>query len=373
MNNIQNPKVSVIIPSYNHGDYIKEAIESVLVQDFTDFELIIVDDASSDQSVEVISTFHDPRIKFHKFIENKGAVETLNYGIKLSRGNYIALLNSDDSWEKGKLSTQVKILDEDPQIGIVFTNASFVDENNQILSKKDYPWADVFLQPNRESGEWLEKFFFELNCICHPSMLIRKELYSRHGLYNPGLRQLPDFSKWVNLFKYTNIRVLEEPFVRFRILSQDRNTSADTSINRTRNRNELYFIMHDFFDNVSDEIFIKGFQKHFRKSGLLSQEELLCERAFMYFNIPNEIAHIYKLIGIKKINDLMTNPTLNKVLKESYSFSDKEFFEITGSFSLFDYGEHPVVNTVIKSAKSGLRKNQFFFKMARKIYHKMFR
>ena len=92
------PLISVVMPSYNHAKYIKKAVDSVLAQDFDDFELLISDDASPDSSWQVISSFNDPRIRSFRQKQNLGPVGNLVFLIKEARGNYIALLNSDDAW-----------------------------------------------------------------------------------------------------------------------------------------------------------------------------------------------------------------------------------------------------------------------------------
>src|SRR4051812_32920737 len=111
------PKVSVIVPSYNHDKFIKECIESILNQTFQDFEVIITDSASQDHTVDVIKSFSDPRIQLFLQAQNEGITSAVNNCIKHSTGKYIAWINSDDIWNPRKLEVQVKYLDEHPKIG----------------------------------------------------------------------------------------------------------------------------------------------------------------------------------------------------------------------------------------------------------------
>lgn len=220
------PRITVIIPSYNHALFISEAITSVLNQTFQDFEIIIFDDASSDNSVEIISSFNDPRIKFLSHEQNMGACYTANRMIELASGEYIALLNSDDIWELEKLSKQIEFMDENKQYGAVFSNAQIINEYGSSFENKEHFYATIFEQPNRSRFEWLNYFFNVGNCLCHPSILIRKSVYDDVGLYNPLMASLPDFEMWVRVCLKYEIYVMPEKLVQFRILDNEQNASG---------------------------------------------------------------------------------------------------------------------------------------------------
>ena len=133
------PTVSVIIASYNHGKYISEAIESVLSQDYQDFEIVITDDGSADDSVAHIKTFTDPRIKLFCFPTNRGACTAMRNCLENTQGRYIAVLNSDDVFLPGKLTKQVRFLDAHPEVGAVFAHATVVDAHGDSLEGRTTP------------------------------------------------------------------------------------------------------------------------------------------------------------------------------------------------------------------------------------------
>jgi glycosyltransferase involved in cell wall biosynthesis len=371
MNIEKRPKVSVIIPSYNHGKFIEAAITSVLNQSFQDFEIVISDDASKDDSIEKIKRFTDPRIKLFEFKENVGAVYNTNSCIEKARGEYIALLNSDDLWLNQKLEKQVKFLEENKNIGAVFTEALFVNEREEVLTKETYQWADVFKQGNKTSGEWLNYFFFKLNCLCHPSVMIRKEVYDKTRLYNPCFRQLPDFAMWVDLVKFTSIHILEDKLVQFKILTSSENASADTQVNRVRNINEIYLIMKDFFHGVSREDFVEGFRELLINKEISTDEEMLCEQAFIYLKNPNEISFIYRLIGIEKIYDLLRNEKTKELLYKNYDFNENEFFNLTGNLEIKDFTDKRFKDIVTEGVKREFDTSSVVYRVLRKIYKKM--
>ena len=126
-------KVSVIITTYKRPDYLRQAIESVLKQTFKDFELIIVDDDPESQNLEkVILSYRDPRIIYIKNEENLGGAKSLNVGLKVANGDYIAILDDDDVWlSEDKMEKQVKFLDENPDYIIVGTSSIEVDHESE--------------------------------------------------------------------------------------------------------------------------------------------------------------------------------------------------------------------------------------------------
>lgn len=325
------PLVSVVMPSYNHAKFVGFAIDSVLEQTYTNWELIITDDGSSDDSPLVINKYNDERIHKFFFSENKGAAVAVRNCLERVRGKYIALLNSDDSWNKDKLQKQVTFLESNPQFAAVFSNVQFVNERGNPLTRSTYQWADVFQVQNKSQGKWLEHFFFKGNCICHPSILARKEFYGDCSLHQETLRQLPDFNMWIKLSKKHPFYVLPDKLVNFRVLDNNRNTSADTLQNKVRNINELYIIYHTFFDNIENQVFIDGFGKYFKSQLALKNPDLLkYEKIFLYFQPHGELTVLCKLIGVKKLYDCLCNTEDELNLKMFYGFGFKDFHKITG-------------------------------------------
>ena len=229
------PRVSIIIPSYNHERFVGRAIESALAQTYQDFEIVITDDASTDGSVDILSSYarQDPRIKL--FL-NRFNYEThaVNHCIQHSSGDYIAILSSDDEFFPAKLERQVNFLNSRPDVAAVFTQARIVNEQNRDLPESSHFYSTVFQQPNRSRHEWLRRFYFEGNCLCHPSVLIRRSVYSTLSMYNPLMGALDDLDMWVRICLHHEIHVLGDTLVNFRVRDADTNVSADTPENFRR-------------------------------------------------------------------------------------------------------------------------------------------
>ena len=325
-------KVTIILTSYNHAKYLRESIESVLHQTFSDFELIIWDDASTDESWNIIQSYNDPRIHtFRNEINKRGIINAvLSSNTNLS--DYIAIHHSDDVWEPKKLEKQASILDENPQIGAVFSNALIIGENSQPLEDRLHPYYSVFDQPNRNRYEWLNFFIYHGNALCHPSVLIRKECYAVCGLYRNGLAQLPDFDMWVRLcFKY-DIYVLPEKLIRFRIRANEANASGNLLDARIRQQFEFLQIYKNYRNIKSAEEMIKIFPKAekylMRKDGDLGFALGMVFLEAEKFNPTN-------LFGLELLFEALNEPDRAKKIVELYSFKPDDFIALTAKKDVF--------------------------------------
>lgn len=220
------PRVSVVIASYRHAAYVRDCLASVLEQSFQDFEIVITDDGSGDGTVEAIRSVADPRIRLEVLPANRGACVALNRGLRRARGQYIAILNSDDLFVAGRLQRQVEFLDRHPQIGAVFGYPQMIDERGAPFADVTHKDFSVFQVANRPRHEWLRHFFDQGNCLCHPTLMIRRECYDLVGTYDARLAQVPDLDQWIRLAARCEIHVMPEPMVGFRIRDGQMNASA---------------------------------------------------------------------------------------------------------------------------------------------------
>lgn len=322
------------MPSYNHALYIGRAIQSVLDQSFTDYEFLISDDGSQDNTRDIVAQFNDKRIKFFDNRENRGACIVHNELLAQSTGEYIALINSDDMWVKNKLSQQVAFLDKNPNIGAHFSRVTYIDAQDTTIQKEDLPFGSVFDQPNRTQAEWVRYFFDKSNCLCHPSSLIRRECYEKLGGYNNNLRQLPDFDMWVRLVKQYSIFIEEEPLVYFRILSGE-NASAPTTQNHIRIINEHYLIGEHFFDDMPDQIFEEAFSDQLRPLADGKDRDIVIDQMLQYFDNTSGLSVVYIPIGLRKLFELMGDPKYQNILADAYGINNIEFQNKFSNINIF--------------------------------------
>ena len=242
------PSVSVVIPSYNHAAYVGEAIRSALDQSHGDLEVVVTDDGSRDGTPDVIRRIGDPRIDLEVFEQNRGAAVALNSAIRRSRGEFICLLASDDSFLPGKLERQVRFLRANPHVAAVFGMPRFVDQRGAPLAENFN--GDVFLAPFtknlRTRSDWLRHFFYEGNCLCHPASMVRRSVYDQIGLFDRRLANLLDFDMWVRMCMEYEIRVMPDELTVMRILDGNRNMSAPRRDTNLRTLIEYFYVLKHY-------------------------------------------------------------------------------------------------------------------------------
>lgn len=347
------PRVSVIMPSYNHARYIRSAIESVLSQTFEDFELLVSDDGSGDDTANVVAKIDDPRLSFVANPVNRGAGIITNELIARARGEFIALLNSDDEWVSDKLERQIRILDAQPSLGACFTRAQWIDAKGEKIGDDQLGYGEVFNKENRSQAMWLRFFFFNGNCLCHPSIVIRKSCYDILGGYDNRLRQLPDFEMWVRLVKRWPIHIMDDRLLRFRILPGE-NASSPTLKNTQRGANETFFILSQFFDDVSPELLKEGFGDLMRDSNATGELSIAAEKALLYFSPGVGNPHIYALVGMAALHRSLGAGFEPIELKQKYGIDDRFFQEVTGDVDTFTKVVSPPPPSKSLSVRQGL-------------------
>jgi len=218
-------QVSVVIKSYNHARYVGETIRGVLGQSFQDFEVVVTDYGSRDGTADIIRGFSDPRIDLKVFETNRGISAAMNDLLARARGEFIAIVNSDDYALPARLARQVAFLRANPDVAAVFDVPKIVDEEG-----KPAPGFFDFTPPASVSDlsqqSILRQFFFHGNFLCGPSAMVRRGVYARLGAYDPQLAVLQDFDMWVRLCAGHRIHIMREGLTAFRVLDQNRNASA---------------------------------------------------------------------------------------------------------------------------------------------------
>ena len=321
-----NPKVSIGIPSFNHEQYISETIESILNQTFQDFEIIITDDGSSDNTVNVIKKFSDQRIKLFIFDENRGACEALNNCIINSKGEYFAYVSSDDIWKHDKLEKQVQFLNENPSIQAVFTKAEIIDEDGKKFTDVNHFYANIFDQDNRPRNEWLNKFFYDGNSICHPSIMIRKAVYNDIGFYNERMANLPDLDMWVRFCLRHDLHILDEKLTKFRIRKDEKNVSGNKPTTWIRHRYERLHIFDHYLKIDDVNFFLKIFPDA-EKFGKLIPEMFPYFLARLAYETKVDVLELWALNTL--YNFMQSEEIVNK-LEKDYNFGYPKFFEMSG-------------------------------------------
>lgn len=219
---MSHPTISICVTSYNHRNFIRGTIESARDQSFTDWEMILIDDGSTDGTLEAIKYLSDHRIKVQSLPTNQTRCVALNQCLAQAKGRYIAILNSDDLWHPHKLEKQLGYLEENSGVGVVFSWTETINEHNTSLGIDQHR-----RRSNQSAKSWLKHFLTDGVPFCHPSALIRRNVLDQIGFYDERLSLLLDLDLWIRICEHADLWVLPEVLTYERVLSDRSNASGD--------------------------------------------------------------------------------------------------------------------------------------------------
>ena len=205
-------KVTVLMPAYNAGKYIAESIQSVIDQTYSDWELLIMNDGSTDGTVQVVRRFDDPRIRLIENPTNLGLIKTLNHGLAEAGGEWIARLDSDDIAMPNRLELQVAYLSENPDCVLVGGRSDIIDENGML--KKSGEFEYIVCEP--DALRWAHLFY---NPFRHSAVTFRRDVIQALGGYPSGAKNLEDFALWSHLVAHHKTANLQEVICGYRVHS----------------------------------------------------------------------------------------------------------------------------------------------------------
>lgn len=190
------PLVSIITPSYNQGKYIEETLRSVLLQDYPNIEYIVIDGASTDNSVEVIERYKD-RLAYFVSEKDEGQSDAINKGFSLAHGEIIAWLNSDDLYTEHAVSRAVEALTHNPDAGFVYSNVLSIDMQSEVFNTMIF-------------GDWGLPELMRFSIICQPGVFMRKKALDAVGYLNPAYHYLMDHHLWLKIAANYPVQYIDE-------------------------------------------------------------------------------------------------------------------------------------------------------------------
>lgn len=322
---MENELVSIVMVNYNQEKFLKKSIDSVLMQTYRNWELIIVDDGSTDASVNIIKEYKDDRIKPIFLKENCHICIATNTGFAAVNGKYIARLDSDDIWKKEKLEKQMDFMQKNPSAKVCFTQVELIDENGENIDKQESELLSLYNSRQKNREEWIRFFFFVGNSLL-PTLLFEKELLDIVGGFKLNYCQTHDFEFLIRLIKQTDFYFVEEKLVKYRRTSTQ--NSASTVEKDTRFFNEYMDIRYHFFEGMTDELCKAAFGEFFRDKDASTHEEIVCEQAFLLEKCIG-YSDSNPVLGLFKLGELMNDPVYGRVLLEKYHYTPKKYYEET--------------------------------------------
>ena len=211
--------ISVVLPVYNAEETVAEAIDSILQQTFMDFELIIINDGSIDNSEEIILSYSDERIRYYSNGENRGLIYSLNRGLRLAKGKYIARMDADDISLPERFEKQVRIMEDKPHVIVCGTLVKYFGSTKCRLPFTAY----------EDSGLNKEKLLLGC-CFAHPTVMIRRQILVDTGIvYHDDYLHAEDYKMWIDLAAHGDFYNIQEVLLKYRLsatqISQNSNLS----------------------------------------------------------------------------------------------------------------------------------------------------
>lgn len=268
MEETRSKLVSVILPTHNDGKYIYESIESILCQSYTNLELIVIDDGSTDNTLEIVRSFQDNRMKVITNFSCLGIVDSLNKGIEIATGDLIARMDGDDISFPNRLEKEVQFLNANPNIDIVGTWVRMIDHGGSLL---DRVWT-----PEPEHEQLLANCLF--GCpMCHPTVMLRAKVFDNF-LYDNRFSVSEDFDLWTKVLEKYKAATIQEFLLYYRKHSENTQTKSSTLQKR------------------QTRVII---ERELRKYGLILEQLELNSYVDYFFNYENKY-DLTDLIHIKK-------------------------------------------------------------------------
>lgn len=210
-NKSSKPLVSVIMPTYNSAHYIRQAVESILSQTLSNFEFIIINDASRDKTPSIIRSYmkKDKRIHLVNNKSNLKIAESLNKGIALANAELVARMDDDDISLPQRLQKQFSFFQKNKKVGIVGTNILIIDEDEKIISKREYP----------TKSKDLKKIMLRYSPFAHPTVMFRKKVFVEVGGYDPKMVPCEDIDFWFKIGSKYDFGCLNEQLLKYRMIN----------------------------------------------------------------------------------------------------------------------------------------------------------
>lgn len=239
-----SPRVTFVVPCYNYGNFVGQAIESILVQTFESLEIIVIDDASSDDSARIIERYQDDsRVRFVRHDQNKGHIYTYNEGLMLSRGEFVGLISADDFCARADaVQRQVDVFDANPNVGLVYSSYNFADHHSNLFAVIR-PWDADHVWPGLKE---FSPLLFN-NYIPSSGSLVRRSCHEELGYYDDRLKHAGDWELWLRLAAQYDVAFIADPLYAYRT---HRSNMHHTTVSPRQEIDEYSLMMQKVFNSL---------------------------------------------------------------------------------------------------------------------------
>lgn len=254
-----SPLVSVILPTYNCAKFLSDSIGSILLQTYDSYEIIVIDDGSTDNTKEVLDPFME-RIKYISLEQNRGLPTARNIGIQSAHGKYIAFIDADDLWLPEKLQTDIEYLKMHPEVSMVYSKHINVDEKGCVLNKgpkRCLPSGNIFVQ-----------LFSEQNFVTTSSVVVLKKVFEKVGLFDEQLINCQDWDMWLRIAFYFEVAGINKLLIKYRHNPNSLSKNYQRVLKHQKIIiDKIYTTFKDKENGISEKIYKKRLASHYAKVG----------------------------------------------------------------------------------------------------------
>ncbi len=320
-------EISVVMSVYNTDKYLDESIKSILAQTYENFEFILINDGSTDASLEIIEKYahKDKRIILISR-ENRGLIASLNEGIKLARGEYIARMDADDISLPTRFEEQLAFMKRNEGIGVCGTAVIGFGENIK---------RSIWRLSTNDSSLKTELLFSSI--FAHPSVIFKKSLFTQYNLsYESEFKHAEDFRLWTKMAEFTRFANLKKPLLKYRILENSVTREAD------KNREDRYHVIKSIFSKYLSKLEIENSEEENRLHFNLTLNDRIQDSHIEFKKLRE---YFNKLLEANNNKNVFNKAELKKVLGKKWLWNLYYKRELKGVFSIyFFYGLWSIVS-----------------------------
>ena len=332
------PLVSVCMNAYNAEKYVYSAIDSVLNQTYTNLQVIVVDDASTDKTPDVIkNSFTDKRLEVYTRNQNRHISYTCNEAINYAKGKYIFHIDSDDVVLEDIIEKEVAYLESHENVAACFTRPEIIDLDGSIADSSFDDIRALFVFEEKTQAEFVYHFFYNLNCLFHTGSMVRKSVLDEIGLHDYSMSYLHDFDLWTRIIIKYPIFVFEEPLALYRMGKGINHSNLNKDSAKIFGF-EAACAVYRMIDNCPDDLFLEAFSEKLILKGQHTHEEAELEKAFLLLNV-NCMPHDNRLLGLVKLKQLFGEKKYVDLALEKFNFGIYDLLEYEKQQQFYDLAE----------------------------------
>ncbi len=366
-------KVAIYMSCYNHARFVAEAIDSILEQTYTNWELWMANDGSTDDSAEIMASYESDRIHFYNFKENTKLVGAQSYlieQIKDSDCEYIVGTAADDKWKPDRLEKQIEVMSKHEEYAACFSwDEILLSGETENDPYKNLNFQNYSHKGNRSRYEWLYRYTLYDNCMNACSAMLRKNVYFEIGGYNQYFISLGDFRLWLKIVMNYSIYMIEEPLVYYRRHSS--NMSTPSMEGMLSNLSETYVIKYELMKNITRRDFYRSFYKNLIYKENDSVTSFEAAKLFFLFTVFSGV-NVCDQVAITMFLENSSNAELMKELEEAYRLNNVflskfkgnkglpcVFLNYLGAENLFPWSKKNIINVFLEIYEKNINEDNF--------------